>query len=70
VAFCTSTILLAPIPDDHCSGAARILFTPEGVVADRRPGVIAMIMAPLMFWLLHTIGSATGNPFLPERESY
>ena len=47
-----------------------ILFTPEAWWQIGGPGVMALIMAPLMFWLLHTIGDATGNPFLPERESY
>ena len=47
-----------------------ILFTPEAWWQIGGPGVLAMIMAPLMFWVLHTIGDATGNPFLPERESY
>lgn len=47
-----------------------ILFTPEAWWQIGGPGVIALLMAPLIFWILHTIGDATGNPFLPERESY
>lgn len=47
-----------------------ILFTPEAWWQIGGPGLIAMLMAPLLFWFLHTIGDATGNPFLPEREAY
>ena len=66
---CTSLILLAQyLMITFRRGS--ILFTPEALWQIGGPVVIAMIMAPLMFWLLHTIGSATGNPFLPERESY
>jgi len=66
---CTSLILLAQY-SMITFRRGSILFTPEAWWQIGGPGVIAMIMAPLMFWLLHTIGEATGNPFLPERESY
>ena len=66
---CTSLILLAQyLMITFRRGS--ILFTPEAWWQIGGPGVMAMIMAPLMFWLLHTIGDATGNPFLPERETY
>ena len=32
------------------------------------PGLLAMIMAPLVFWLLHWIGRMTRYSYLPERE--
>jgi hypothetical protein len=34
------------------------------------PGILAMLMAPLVFWLLHWIGRATAYSYLPEEESY
>ena len=34
------------------------------------PGFMAMLMAPLVFWALHTIARATRNPYLPESEAY
>jgi hypothetical protein len=32
--------------------------------------VIAMFMAPLAFWLLHSLGRLTANPYLPEPDGY
>ena len=67
--ICTSLILLGQyLMISFRRGS--ILFTPEAWWQIAGPGVIAMIIAPLVFWLLHTIGDATGNPFLPERETY
>ena len=64
---CTSLILLAQyLMITFRRGS--ILFTPEAWWQIGGPGVIAMIVAPLLFWLLHTIGEATSNPFLPQRE--
>jgi hypothetical protein len=66
---CTSLILLSQyLMITFRRGS--LLFTPEAWWQIGGPGVMALLMAPLMFWLLHTIGDATGNPFLPERESY
>ena len=66
---CTSLILLSQyLMITFRRGS--ILFTPEAWWQIGGPGVLAMIMAPLMFWFLHTIGQATGNPYLPERETY
>ena len=60
---CTSLILLAQyLMITFRRGS--ILFTPEAWWQIGGPGVIAAIMAPLLFWFLHTIGEATGNPFL------
>ena len=67
--ICTSLILLAQyLMISFRRGS--ILFTPEVWWQIGGPGVIAMIMAPLLFWFLHTVGSATSNPFLPERDRY
>jgi hypothetical protein len=66
---CTSLILLA----QYCMITFRrgsLVFTPEAWWQIGGPGLMALIMAPLLFWVLHTIGDATGNPFIPERESY
>jgi hypothetical protein len=66
---CTSLILLAQyLMITFRRGS--IVFTPEAWWQIGGPGMIAMIMAPLLFWLLHTIGDATGNPYIPQRESY
>ena len=66
---CTSLILLAQyLMITFRRGS--IVFTPEAWWQIGGPGVIAMIMAPLLFWLLHTIGDATGNPYIAERGSY
>jgi len=34
------------------------------------PGVLAMLMAPLIFWLLHMLGRLTANPYIPEPDAY
>ena len=66
---CTSLILLAQYMMITFRRGS-ILFTPEVWWQIGGPGLMALLIAPLLFWLLHTIGDATGNPFLPERESY
>lgn len=47
-----------------------IFFTPEVWWQIGGPGLIAMLIAPLVFWSLHWLGRATGSPYLPEREDY
>ena len=32
------------------------------------PGLLAMLMAPLVFWMLHWLARATAYPYLPRRE--
>jgi len=67
--ICTSLILLAQyLMITFRRGS--LLFEREAWWQIGGPGVLAMIMAPLLFWVLHTIGEATGNPFLREREGY
>jgi hypothetical protein len=66
---CTSLILLS----QYLMIAFRrgsLVFTKETWWQIGGPGLLAMIMAPLIFWLLHTIARATAYPYLPEREAY
>lgn len=66
---CTSLILLAQyLMITFRRGS--IFFTPEAWWQIGGPGLIAMLMAPLAFWVLHIVGSATGNSFPSERERY
>ena len=32
------------------------------------PGLLAMLMAPLVFWMLHWLARATAYPYMPKRE--
>ena len=32
------------------------------------PGLLAMLMAPLVFWMLHWLARATAYPYMPRRE--
>ena len=34
------------------------------------PGLLAMLMAPLVFWSLHWISGLTNNPYLPPEEEF
>ena len=34
------------------------------------PGLIAMLMAPVVFWALHWLGRATAYPYLPEGDRF
>jgi hypothetical protein len=47
-----------------------IFFTPEVWWQICGPGVLAMLMAPIVFWLLHWLGRATASPYLPEEWDY
>lgn len=67
--LCTSAILLS----QYLMIAFRrgsLVFTREAWWQIGGPGVIAMIMAPLVFWILHSLGRLTANPYLPEAEPY
>ncbi|MEP6708661.1 MAG: hypothetical protein ABJB32_00850 [Verrucomicrobiota bacterium] len=46
-----------------------LIFTREVWWQIGGPGLLAMLMAPLIFWMLHWVGRLTGYPYLPERES-
>ena len=66
---CTSAILLA----QYLMIAFRrgsLVFSREAWWQIGGPGVIAMLMAPLVFWLLHSLGRITANPYLPEQDGY
>jgi hypothetical protein len=47
-----------------------IFFTPEVWWQIGGPGMLAMLMAPLLFWILHWLGRATGAPYLSEELDY
>ena len=67
--LCTSAILLC----QYLMIAFRrgsLVFTREAWWQIGGPGVIAMLMAPLAFWILHSLGRLTANPYLPEGEPY
>lgn len=67
--LCTSTILLS----QYLMIAFRrgsLVFTREAWWQIGGPGVIAMLMAPLVFWMLHSLGRLTANPYLPEPDRY
>ena len=67
--LCTSAILLA----QYLMIAFRrgsLVFSREAWWQIGGPGVIAMLMAPLAFWLLHSLGRLTANPYLPEPGGY
>jgi hypothetical protein len=66
---CTSLILLS----QYLMIAFRrgsLVFTREAWWQIGGPGVLAMLMAPLLFWMLHSVARATAFPYLPEREAY
>jgi hypothetical protein len=66
---CTSAILLA----QYLMIAFRrgsLVFSREAWWQIGGPGVIAMLMAPLVFWLLHSLGRLTANPYLPEPDGH
>lgn len=67
--LCTSAIILS----QYLMIAFRrgsLVFTPEAWWQIGGPGVMAMLMAPLVFWLLHSLGRLTANPYLPEPDGY
>jgi len=66
---CTSSILLS----QYLMIAFRrgsLFFTREAWWQIAGPGVIALLMAPLIFWMLHSLGRLTANPYLPESDNY
>ena len=66
---CTSLIILAQyLMITFRRGT--LSFSPEVWWQIGGPGLIAMLMAPLVFWGLHWIGRVTGYDYLPEGDSY
>lgn len=66
---CTSLILLA----QYLMIAFRrgsIEFTKEAWWQIGGPGLLAMLMAPLVFWILTMLARATRYPYLRPREAY
>ena len=65
---CTSLILLAQyLMISFRRGS--LIFTREVWWQIGGPGLLAMLMAPLIFWMLHWVGRLTAYSYLPERES-
>lgn len=66
---CTSVLLLVQyLMISFRRGS--IFFTHEVWWQIGGPGVIAALMAPLVFAALQWLGRATGSPYLPEEEDY
>lgn len=66
---CTALILLAQY--------LMISFRRGSLIFNREvwwqiggPGLLAMLMAPLIFWALHWIARLTNNPYLPREEGF
>src|SRR5438552_500396 len=65
---CTSLILLAQyLMISFRRGS--LIFTREVWWQIGGPGLLAMLMAPLIFWMLHWVGRLTAYPYLAEGES-
>ena len=66
---CTSLILLAQyLMISFRRGS--IFFNHEVWWQIGGPGLLEMLMAPLIFWTLHWVGRLTNNPFLPQPERF
>jgi hypothetical protein len=66
---CTSLILLSQyLMISFRRGS--LFFTRETWWQIGGPGIVAMLMAPLVFWLLHWIGRMSAYSYLPEEESF
>ncbi|HVF71879.1 MAG TPA: hypothetical protein VM940_09755 [Chthoniobacterales bacterium] len=66
---CTSAILLSQyLMISFRRGS--LFFTREAWWQIAGPGVIAMIMAPLAFWILHSVARLARNPYLPDENAY
>jgi hypothetical protein len=67
--LCTSAILLSQyLMISFRRGS--LVFTREAWWQIGGPGLVAMLMAPLAFWILHSLGRLTANPYLPEPDGY
>ena len=66
---CTSLILLAQyLMISFRRGS--LFFNREVWWQIGGPGLLAMLMAPLVFWSLHWLSRLTSNPYLPEEEGF
>lgn len=66
---CTSAILLAQYLMISFRRTS-LFFNREAWWQILGPGIIAMLMAPLVFWILHWLAGLTRNPYRPDREAY
>ena len=67
--ICTSFILLAQyLMITFRRGS--VIFSPEVWWQIGGPGLIAMLMAPLVFWFLHWLAYLTGSGYLTERNRF
>jgi hypothetical protein len=67
--ICTSFIILAQyLMITFRRGS--VVFSPEVWWQIGGPGLIAMLMAPLVFWLLHWLSRVTAFPYSPERSRF
>jgi hypothetical protein len=66
---CTSAILLSQyLMISFRRGS--LFFNREAWWQIGGPGVIAMLMAPLAFWILHSVARLTRNPYIPEQNAF
>ncbi len=66
---CTSLILLSQyLMISFRRGS--ILFNREVWWQIGGPGLLAMLMAPLIFWSLHWLARLTNNPYLPQEDDF
>ena len=47
-----------------------LLFTSDVWWQIAGPGVVALLVAPLLFWSLHWLGRTTGNRYRPQQGAY
>jgi hypothetical protein len=67
--ICTSAIVLAQyLMITFRRGS--VFFSPEVWWQIGGPGLIAMMISPLVFWMLHWLARATGYPYLPEQNRF
>jgi len=67
--ICTSAIILAQyLMITFRRGSP--FFSPEVWWQIGGPGLIAMLIAPLVFWILNWLARLTGYPYLPERSRF
>jgi hypothetical protein len=65
--LCTSAILLGQyLMLSFRRGS--LFFSREAWWQIGGPGLLAMLMAPLVFWILHWLARATAYPYMPRRE--
>jgi hypothetical protein len=67
--FCTSAIVLAQyLMITFRRGS--LFFSPEVWWQIGGPGLIAMLISPFVFWILHWLARATAYPYIPERTHF